>query len=290
MNMQAQAFDQVTIIGQNAEQELLNVLGKSEQQQAARGGLLFQISKLDNPPQADTMMGAIQHLIEDRQAAVYFFEDGDVIIAWSGIQKSVLDGLTKTLYNHFKLTGEEQLHSYYDLNAHSQELQTILKAKLKVIQDRLAQAPAPAAPVEYSFSEEDLQNIKACSKERHTLPQPIVLVVSDQDFTRTTITRMIKDEAMCYEAANHKQAIRLYGELVPNMMFFDVEQDKSMWDLAAYIKQNDPGSFLVAVLGNNFKNEAEKAKEARIQAAVIRPFSKDKLLETVRKYMAGRQK
>ncbi len=94
---------------------------------------------------------------------------------------------------------------------------------------------------------------------------------------------------MHYSAANAEQAVALYAEHVPCITFLDIElPDANGHQLAAFIKQHDPESFVVMVTGNNYEKDVAQARANNVQGFIAKPYSKQKIMESVQKFMNQR--
>lgn len=140
-----------------------------------------------------------------------------------------------------------------------------------------------------SFTKEQLLRIRQFNSERRLLPIPTVLVVEDQNFSRSLMEGMLRRNYICSSAANAGEAIELYGEHPPCVTFLDIElPDMNGHDLAAFLKKHDPESFIVMVTANNYEKDVIQACMNNVQGFVAKPFSKAKITQYIDKYLQGR--
>lgn len=140
------------------------------------------------------------------------------------------------------------------------------------------------------FTDEQLQNIKKYGNERLTCKVPTILIVEDQEFSRKLMEGLLNKSYVCYTAANAQEALELYAENIPCIVFLDIElPDCNGHDLAAFIKKNDPASFIVMVTANNYAKDVTRSCENKVQGFVVKPYSKQKIVAGIEKYVNGRK-
>jgi len=282
----------IDIINQNAERVLLSAVEQSDQHHMMRGALHFNCSKLGRKPQQEEILLAVRPLLHDNHAAIYFFHDGDLVVTWNGGQKTILDDLCKRLYAHFQLTGNEALHTYYDFNAHGEDLRLMLRNKMKIVpKERPSEGNShPDGVFSPAFTKDQLDYIKKFGAERRLFASPTILIVEDQAFSRTLLEGMLRKNYICYSASNAEQAVALYAEHPPCITFLDIElPDVNGHTLAAFFKKHDPDGFIVMVTGNNYENDVKQAIKNKVRGFVVKPFSKQKILECIKKYIRERK-
>lgn len=140
------------------------------------------------------------------------------------------------------------------------------------------------------FSEEQINHMHKFGGERRMYPLPTILIVEDQPFSRNLIEGMLMRHYACYSASNVKQAISLYGEHIPCIVFLDIElPDGNGHDLAALIKKTDPDSFIVMVTANSYQSDVTRAVENKTQGFVVKPYSRQKIMTYIEKYTQERK-
>lgn len=141
------------------------------------------------------------------------------------------------------------------------------------------------------FSEPEIKHIQRMAIERRKLPQPVILVVDDQDFSRKLLMEMISRNFTCYAASSVQQAVSLYAEYVPNIVFLDIEiPDVNGHDFAKFIKKYDPTSYIVMVTANNYEKDIIRARENKVQGYIMKPYSKQKIMDAIAGYTASLRK
>ena len=135
------------------------------------------------------------------------------------------------------------------------------------------------------FTDEELQHIKRFSRERRTFASPTILIVEDQPFSRTLLQGMLNKTHACYSAENAERALALYAEHVPCITFLDIElPGMSGHEIAAFLKENDPQSFIVMVTANNQESDVMIAHKNKVQGFIVKPYSRLSIMKAIDKY------
>ena len=141
------------------------------------------------------------------------------------------------------------------------------------------------------FTEEQISHIKKFGNERRTYPVPTILIVEDQNFSRSLLEGMLSRSNPCYTAANVQQAIALYAEHIPSIVFLDIElPDAVGHEFAALLKKHDPNNFVVMVTANNYTKDVALAQENNAQGFIVKPYSRQKIITAIDKYLERKLK
>lgn len=140
------------------------------------------------------------------------------------------------------------------------------------------------------FTEEQATTLKKAIRERRSRKGMEefglnVLIVEDQEFSRkllrSVFTRQLYDFTFSI-AKNGQEAINKYAEMAPDITYLDIElPDINGHDLAALFNQHDPEAYIVMVTSNNYPKDVERALANQVRGFVVKPFSKQKVIEPV---------
>ncbi len=140
------------------------------------------------------------------------------------------------------------------------------------------------------FTEEQIQHMKKFGNERRMYTLPTILIVEDQNFSRSLMEGMLIRNYTCYSASNVEQALELYAEHIPCMVFLDIElPDGNGHEFAALVKEYDPDSFIVMVTANNYEKDVSLAIKNKAQGFVVKPYSRQKIMVCIDKYIHERK-
>ena len=135
------------------------------------------------------------------------------------------------------------------------------------------------------FTSEQQQALKKSIYNRITRKGLEVLIVEDQMFSRRLLAGLLERQYRCDMAKNAEEAVRLYADHAPNIVFLDIElPDSDGHTLAALFKKYDPGSYIVMVTGNNYARDVEVAKANKVQGFIVKPYQKQRILSVIDAY------
>jgi two-component system, chemotaxis family, chemotaxis protein CheY len=115
---------------------------------------------------------------------------------------------------------------------------------------------------------------------------PTVLVVDDALFMRVTISRMLEQWGfeIVGQAANGKQAVKLYKELQPDLVTMDVTMPiMSGLDAVKEIMSEFPNANIIMITALGQQRIVIDALESGAKDFLTKPFSEDKLKAVVDK-------
>ncbi|KAJ3096947.1 hypothetical protein HDU97_005422 [Phlyctochytrium planicorne] len=121
-------------------------------------------------------------------------------------------------------------------------------------------------------------------------PVPCVLVVDDSSICRTVLVRMLEKTGLTFdisEAANGSEAMKLCTLRKYNLIFMDLEMPgMDGVETSARIRFLGHQTPIVVVTGNTFRADAQSSlKQAGINDFVMKPISRQKILELIRTYL-----
>lgn len=284
----------IDIITQNAEERLLSLVERTDQENTAWGALYFRRSELPCLPVEEDVLLTVRPVLSGKSASIYFFHDGDIVIAWQGMQKATLTNLCAHLNDRYGLGTDETLHRYYDLQANGEDLRLLCKHK----RDRLASPDKlpdvskgiPSTSVGHvpalKFPPEQIAHFRAAAKGRHARERPELLVVEDQAFSSKLLLSMLEGTYRTHAAANAETALELYLDHAPDISFLDIElPGVNGHELASAISKLDTQAFIIMVSANNHAEDVIRAKENGAKGYIVKPYSKRKVMEAIHTFL-----
>lgn len=281
----------IDLISQNAEEQLLSLIELASRGDH-RGVLHFAGSKLVFTPTEEDVLLTVRPVLESMPAAIYFFCNGDIVITWKGLQGRVLEPLCARLYERYAPLASEKLHRYFDLLAQGEELRLLCKSHLDAPPPKTAvQASGPTGPAPpptgnvLEFSENQLRQFRRAKPARLSRALPEMLVVEDQAFSAKLLLNMLGRTYRTYLAGNAEQALELYSQHAPDIVFLDIElPDMNGHALAAMLRRMDPQAYIVMVTANNYTQDVLRAKENQVKGFVAKPYNKQKIEGCIEKF------
>ncbi len=221
-----------------------------------------------------TTLGFVQRFAENSEnlpnAYLYKFSDNDVILLCcpdgETEQKIVRDTLEKAAAEFPKgfcdygfLTKE--LYVYQKIADHK-----LLSIKKMAAYDMLS----------------DENVVGSLSLRRKKREEPIVLVVEDDRFTASYISGFLKDFDLVI-ARNGEEAILKYLEYAPDAVFLDIHlPGLNGHQTLQAIKSSDPDAFVVMLSVDTAKTSIMNASENGAVSYLKKPFSRERVLNTLR--------
>jgi two-component system chemotaxis response regulator CheY len=282
----------IDIINHNAERRLLSFVEDNTHWSGAWGALHFECSKLPDLPNEENILLTVRPVLENKHAAIHFFNDGDVVITWNGTQKTTLEHLCSRLYERYRPHGDETLHHYYDVQAHGEDLRLLCKRRIdrlspsKNTPDDPKKHPSPPTQFALELTPAQIALFSAAARERKQRLSPEVLIVEDQSFSTKLLRGMLERSHKIHTAANAEDALELYLAHAPDIIFLDIElPGVSGHQLAAIIHKLDAQAFIIMVTGNNHADDVVRAKQNGARGFIVKPYSKQKILEAIQKFL-----
>ena len=114
-----------------------------------------------------------------------------------------------------------------------------------------------------------------------------VLLVEDQLLSRRMMQQFLSRFTVVSEAINVRSGLEHYLRHAPDIVFLDIDlPDDTGHTLARIIKSIDPEAYVVMVTGNHTAEDVAAARSNNIEGYIIKPFSKQKIMNSLVKYLA----
>ncbi len=129
----------------------------------------------------------------------------------------------------------------------------------------------------------DLHKISSIPVRRNRREHPCVMVVEDDRFTASYASNILSKEYDLYICATGEDAVKAYIEKAPDIVFLDIHlPGMSGHETLEAIKAVDEKAFVVMLSVDTSKNSIVLASKTGAQNFLKKPFSKERLLNTVK--------
>jgi CheY-like chemotaxis protein len=119
------------------------------------------------------------------------------------------------------------------------------------------------------------------AKSRKNRAKLQILVVEDDEFSRSLLKRVIKDYELV-EAANGKDALEAYSLNAPDILFLDIELPDIKGDMiVTEVMKADKDAFIVMLTSHTEAALVKKLVEAGVKGYIAKPFSPDRVLHYI---------
>jgi len=301
----------IGVVENNAEAALLSLIEDINRQKTGLWGLLaIQRSALKNISN-DEIVLALKPGLENATQAKAFFVGKDVIyVAWFGMLKQICEKLSAIVSQSLCRTeissSPEKIISYYDPSIMGNELNILLKGRLK--KEGLKKMAAPpndmlngagidvrmrslnsdlAEKADFEITPAQAAHYKKTLQQRPGREQLHVLIVEDEVFLRKLLTEVLHKIYVVDTASSAEDGWKIYLNKVPDILFLDIELlGADGHFLAHLIKGIDPAAYIVMVTASHYLEDVEIAKKNRVDGFITKPFNKKKIDDCINQYLA----
>lgn len=127
---------------------------------------------------------------------------------------------------------------------------------------------------------------KKLEKEQSPKDRKIALIIDDSEINREILSFYLEElEFETYFANNGQKGLDVFEETRPNIVFLDIVMPKlSGLDVLKEIKSIDPATVVIMVSSYVSKHNIQKAKELKANWFLMKPFTKEKLVEVTERF------
>ncbi|MHC1598217.1 MAG: response regulator [Candidatus Methanofastidiosia archaeon] len=113
-----------------------------------------------------------------------------------------------------------------------------------------------------------------------------VLIVDDDEDIRFIYSKTLEKKYNVFEAENGETALKIYKSKHPDLVIMDTKMpDGDGIEITKQILSINPDARIIGATG--FTDKTRKFLEAGAKCVIEKPFSLEKLLDTVEKYISG---
>lgn len=289
----------IKIIETDAEKRILESVETYQPETGSRNMLQCRFSRLSfAAPHPDILLTDLKESLAHHHAEIFYVSDRDVLFSWTGNASETIKEIERIVNTYCKSkqcnTLPENFFRYYDYHAHGEELRTECRNKLKLHTVPPVPEQEKEAPIQKKIKAQFLMHQESSLAKTITTRKqrkaPEILIVEDQAFSRTLILNVLSKFYTCHVAKCGEEAIAVYAAYAPDIVFLDVElPDVNGHDLAQLFRMKDSRAFIIMVTGNNYAEDVERAKANKVQGFIIKPYSKQKILDGVQKYIKSKK-
>lgn len=206
------------------------------------------------------------------EAAAYLFSDNDIVFFARPADKAEKAKLKK-LFEAKGNKSECSISDYTDFASQAYRYQKF--ADKKFLTEKRCRAYRTMA---------DEGRVKSISLRRDRRDYPLVLIVEDDRFTASYTAGILNKDYEIVQARTGEEAITAYIEHAPDIVFLDIHlPGLSGHETLEAIKAVDPKAFAVMLSVDTVSANIKKAAGFGAHGFLKKPFSRDRLLDTVRK-------
>nr|MBX2834027.1 response regulator [Micavibrio sp.] len=126
--------------------------------------------------------------------------------------------------------------------------------------------------------------VKLTQMQRAFRVKPHILIVDDQVFSQKILETILKDYT-CHIADSSGEALLVYMEKCPDIVFLDIElPDINGHHFAKLANRIDENAYIVMVSGNKQQEEIKTALSNNVKGFIAKPYEKQTILKIVDQY------
>ncbi len=272
----------IEIIATDAERALITALEDARQKTAPGIILQCRLSKLQNDLVPSDVANALQGALDGKDCSLFFCADGDVFLWWNGQASETIGQIEKTLCDTLKIEETSGFFRQYDGAIQRKMLQHICREKIHISIEKETAAPALTEADKQALAKQQWETFAQATKKRGGRSKPEIMIVEDVEITRKLLRAIIGNQYVCHMAADGAEAIKLYTENAPDIVFLDIElPDCSGHELASLFGKNDPDAYLIMATANHYESDINAAKENKVKGYAVKPLT----LEKIKKFL-----
>lgn len=288
----------IQLVEHRAREALLALIEDINRVQTAVWGMAFLKRRALKPISNDEFLLVLKPAFADvSEAKAFVLENGDIYLAWRGMQKRVHDGLLALVGKALLKASDSGAGSsivYFDPLVMGNELTTLLRAQARE-QGAASEAAAHSSKLAASKNlpkpnATQLHKFQEHRQHRGERRQLEILVVEDQQLLRRLLHEVLRGEHLVDSVAGLQEGCEHYLEKAPDVAFLDIGlADGNGHDLARAIKQLDPDSCVVMVTANNTEEDMEFARGNHADGFVAKPYSKQQIFDYIDRHVSARR-
>ena len=113
-----------------------------------------------------------------------------------------------------------------------------------------------------------------------------ILVADDDDNSYQLIDAMIGEEYALIQGLNGMEAVRMFEEYNPDIILMDLNMPTlDGFEATKIIRQVSPDVIIIAISAKAYEKDIKKAIDSGCNEFLAKPICKDKLIETIHKYI-----
>ena len=270
----------------NAEKKLLDDLNYNKHHFSTLKYFFIPFSKTTLPK--DELMEEFLKLLDGFPNAylanVYLCADYDVFIGMTGIMQRHFFEFTKQLSDQFQYPELIDLIETYEIGIHLDVIENICLAKLDNIntleENKEADKKRNIAiqSVMQAMSKINTDMIFNIAYERKSRKNPTILIVEDDQLSRTLISNILDNSYDLVFAKNGQQALHDYITVAPDVCFLDIGlPDIDGNKILEILTQIDDNAYIIMISGRKEKNNIMRALKNGAQGFIGKPFTKVEL-------------
>lgn len=244
----------------------------------------FQIGVM---PDREKIQEVLAGCVGENDISLYFCSDGDLIVSWLGEFGSLGQAIMEEIAIEYEtaISSVINIEEFFEI---FQWIEGVGKLKSECFKKQKKPTKHGKQLAKY-FQNEQListlqKTIKLTLMQRALRSKLNILIVEDQKFSQKILKSILKDYD-CHVAESSGEALLLYMEKCPDIVFLDIElPDISGHNFAGLLNRIDPDAYIVIVTSNQYESDIKKAQENNVKGFIAKPYEKEVILKSIQNY------
>ena len=272
---------QIKTINIQPELKLIALLETSIKKPRNHFFLLVRFSKTSLNIESDNMLSLFKEFLGALEGALYFLQDGDLVIKWTGAAQETCKKLESLILGRYgnKVSDDiqKELFTFYDSHEDGQAFISECQYKIDNVKTVTVASRDFVETAVESLDDYILETLSTKISKRPTRKNPEILIVEDQTFSVKLLLGILEKDYKCYVAKNAAKAILQYCLHAPDIVLMDIELPESNGHkLTRLFTKLDPEAHIIMVSGTHNGKDIETALINQVKGFVSKPYKKDK--------------
>ena len=231
----------------------------------------------------------IQNFIKEQEGAVFFCEDGDIIILFHLKSNALMEEMAYQLHYLFAENINEATASkfmqLYDMSADYEKVTLLAQEKVQATINvgettQLEKEPSPINSLTPSESEYKLFAAAAAKRLQRT--EKNILIVEDDPLSLRLVKNVLQAEYKITTAGTGQEAYDSYVRNAPNVVFLDIGlPDSNGLQILEKILILDSSAYIIMLSGHTYQEAIMQAMKTGAKGFVGKPFTRDRLIRYI---------
>lgn len=226
------------------------------------------------------VMAILEREVKDFEGSIIACPDDDVLVICRQTESSKLEDIALRIsgaINGYTHPGDE--YTLFDMRRDWRAVHGLLIDKARGHSQSTDAEFHNPRPMLMASELEGLWHVfQQARRHRQTRDPMTILLIEDDSITQRITKNLLKDNYVLYIAGTGKEAIDLYLQKAPDLVFLDINlPDANGLDLLSQINDIDPDAYVVMFSGNDTLENITASLSGGAHGFVAKPFRKERL-------------
>lgn len=274
------------LIAKNTEQILLRDFDKIVKSGGAPTCFYIHLShaKTGKDEWFPVFTKAMQQVEGTEQAQIYICHDQDLFILMPSLTDDGFSQILRSMSENLKTDKLYELAGKFDLEEDWEKFEILCRKKIHSYKEVFSKTRPPHRSKDKQLVELDADLIRSIPSRRKNTSLAHIMVVDDDEISRMLVQKALGNEFTVSVAGDGREAIENYVLRAPHVLFLDIGlPDMPGHQVLENIFQIDSEAYVVMFSARRDEKNVHRALDIGAQGYITKPFSKNKLLQYVKR-------